>query len=73
MKGKNNANDLPINATANAILYPAHWKVPIETYLDIIDLLLENCPEWKEYYQREVSGCLDFIKARRIGRQIQRL
>ena len=71
-KIKNDVDILPINAASNAVLYPNHWKVPIETYLDIIGLLLENCPEWKEYYQRELSGCLDFVKARKIGRKAEK-
>jgi len=44
------------NAVSNAVLYPQIWEVPIETYLDIADLLIRKCPKWAEYYQTELNS-----------------
>lgn len=61
------------NAVSNAVLYPQVWNVPIETYLDITDLLIKKCPKWADYYELELKSkkdegdisMLELIKARR--------
>ncbi|MFH2062484.1 MAG: hypothetical protein ABIJ43_05865 [Candidatus Beckwithbacteria bacterium] len=65
------------NAVSNAVMYPQHWEVSIETYLDIADLLIRKCPKWGKYYKSELEAkddendisMFEMIKARRQGRK----
>jgi len=62
---------LPTNAMANAVMFPTHWKVPTLAYLEIVAVLVENCPKWAEYYKQELSGVMPLLEVLEKARKIK--
>lgn len=60
---------MPKNATTNAVMYPEYWEVPPQTYLEIVALLVKNCPKWRDYYRSELEEIMPLVKAYEKGRK----
>lgn len=53
---------LPKNATTNAVMFPKHWDVPLNAYIEIVAILVKNCPRWAEYYKRELANVAPLLE-----------